>query len=185
MAFFSSSPTPLRFYSPPRIHSYKVSSTLVATNSNSKVSPIVLGLGFHLPNFSKRSVLAFAASHEESKPSEIEVEDEKNDIELGAKEFEESKIYLFGAHIDGVDQGSNGNCGQFESDSEKEDFLVELARRRQPTNNAQFNKKSMYMKFCMNTAEPSSSYFDIGKGILSPAPPAPSKEATLPTTLTT
>ncbi|KAM7532087.1 hypothetical protein LguiB_035497 [Lonicera macranthoides] len=90
MAFCSSSPAPLRFHSLRRIHSYTVSSILVATNSNSKVSPIGLGLGFHPPNFDKRPVLAFAASHEESKPSEIEVEDEKNDIELGAKESEEA-----------------------------------------------------------------------------------------------
>lgn len=51
-------------------------------------------------------------------------------------------------------------------------------------NAEKLDKKPVCMEFYKNTAEPLSSYSDTGKGILLPAPPAPSKQATLITRVT-
>ncbi|XAR68709.1 hypothetical protein NMG60_11000058 [Bertholletia excelsa] len=85
MASFSLQPPPtsLRFEPVPGPRRVFVASRTVC--------PGGLGLGF-LPlqchAFRTRSVVAFAASHEESKSSEIEVEMEKNDLNVGTESEE-------------------------------------------------------------------------------------------------
>ncbi|XP_057477146.1 protein FATTY ACID EXPORT 3, chloroplastic-like isoform X1 [Actinidia eriantha] len=79
------SPTPLRFESLLRRHRVSIVSRAAC--------PTEFGLGL-LPlrshGFRNRSVFAFAASHEESKPTEIEMEKEKSDLKKGAEESEEA-----------------------------------------------------------------------------------------------
>jgi len=85
-SLFSNRPTSyLRFESLLRPHAV---STAVRPRG------FVLGLGLlplHRHGVSNRSVFAFAASHEEdSKPNEIDVEEEKSDLKVGAEESEEA-----------------------------------------------------------------------------------------------
>ncbi|PSS34766.1 Protein FATTY ACID EXPORT 3 like [Actinidia chinensis var. chinensis] len=79
------SPTPLRFQSLLRPHRVSVLARAACPRG------FDLGLlPMHRHGFRNRSVFAFAASHEESKPNEIEVEKEKSDLKEGAEESEEA-----------------------------------------------------------------------------------------------
>ncbi|GFY82439.1 transmembrane proteins 14C [Actinidia rufa] len=79
------SPTPLRFQSLLRPHRVSVLARAACPRG------FDLGLlPIHRHGFRNRSVFAFAASHEESMPNEIEVEKEKSDLKEGAEESEEA-----------------------------------------------------------------------------------------------
>ncbi|KAF8402479.1 hypothetical protein HHK36_010564 [Tetracentron sinense] len=85
MALFPS-PSSSRFEALLRSRNYRVAFVACC------VSPKVLGARFHSldPHSSKnRSIISFAASHEDSKHSEIEVEKEKSELEMGADESQE------------------------------------------------------------------------------------------------
>ncbi|GLT68272.1 hypothetical protein SLA2020_405200 [Shorea laevis] len=65
----------------------------IASTRTGLLSPIGLGVGFRCLDRGIsfiRSIVAFAASHEESKHSEIEVEKEKEDLNFQAEESEEA-----------------------------------------------------------------------------------------------
>ncbi|KAK2998824.1 hypothetical protein RJ639_023209 [Escallonia herrerae] len=83
MAALCPSPVSPRFESLLKPHTYKV-SLLTHTAASSRRC---LGLRLLRPN---RPVLSFAASHEESKPSEFEIPEENSDIRVGAEESEEA-----------------------------------------------------------------------------------------------
>ncbi|KAK2981840.1 hypothetical protein RJ640_010357 [Escallonia rubra] len=83
MAALCPSPVSLRFESILKPHTYKV-SLLTHTAASSRRR---LGLRLLRPN---RPVLSFAASHEESKPSEFEIQEENSDIRVEAEESEEA-----------------------------------------------------------------------------------------------
>ncbi|PIN21372.1 putative membrane protein [Handroanthus impetiginosus] len=52
--------------------------------------PRVIGVNLQQRNVRNRSVLSFAASHEESKASDIDIEKEKEDLKVGAQESQEA-----------------------------------------------------------------------------------------------
>jgi hypothetical protein len=86
-AFYLKNTSPmalLSFHSLPRPRRYTIASNV------STRTPALGLLPLHNHKFTNRSFSAFAASHEDSKPADVEVENEDNDIETGSKESEEA-----------------------------------------------------------------------------------------------